>query len=182
MTIFNEEEATLLSLDNYYRPREQQPIDAHGFKNFDLPTGLEIDRFLTDLDRLLAGEDIHIREYTFNNPNKKPSTIFIRSSPILVVEGLFTFHFEDLRKLLDLKVFIDTPPHLMLSRRIQRDAEERGYDLQDVLYRFEHHVMPAYRDFIEPHKSTADLIVPNHGSFTKSLQVLTAFLQSHLTK
>ena len=100
----------------------------------------------------------------------------IKSSNIIVVEGIFVLFVEEVRNLLDLKLFIEAPGFLMLKRRILRDSDERGYDLNDVLYRFEHHVTPAFRNYIEPSRKWADIIIPNHVNFNKALEVVTAFL------
>jgi len=70
----------------------------------------------------------------------------------------------------------------MMKRRILRDGEERGYDLSDVLYRYEHHVMPAYHQFVEPSKKKADFIIPNESHFDRALQVMTAYLQQVLSE
>ena len=81
---------------------------------------------------------------------------------------------------MDLKVFIEAKDHVRLSRRIVRDNEERGYDLQDVLYRWEKHVSPTYEQYIEPNKHNSDLIIPNNDHFEGALEVLVAFLKSKI--
>lgn len=180
MTSFSPDEVSLLSLDNYYRPRHEQPIDEKGVENFDLPESLDHLRFFNDLQQLKNGQDITITEYTFNNDDKKPELLHIKSAPIIVVEGIFTFYFKEVNSLLDLKIFIEAPDYLMLTRRITRDAEERGYDLSDVLYRFQHHVTPTFKKYIEPLKSDSDIIIPNHDGFEKALQVIITYLKSRL--
>jgi uridine kinase len=94
-----------------------------------------------------------------------------------VVEGIFVFYFAEIARLLDLKVFIDAPSYLMMKRRIVRDRDERGYDLADVLYRYEKHVMPTYEKYIAPFKSDADIIVPNNQHFERALDVLITYLK-----
>jgi uridine kinase len=90
-----------------------------------------------------------------------------------VVEGLFVQYFPEVAQELDLKIFIEAKTHLKLTRRIIRDNDERGYDLSDVLYRFQHHVMPVYETLISPLKDTADLIIPNNKSFDNALRIIT---------
>ncbi|MEQ8365003.1 MAG: uridine kinase [Cyclobacteriaceae bacterium] len=180
MDSFKSSEASLLSLDNYYKPRAAQPKDDKGIENFDLPESLDRERFYKDLQALKNGEDISIMEYTFNNSAAESKKIKIKSTPIIVVEGIFTFFFEEVRELLDLKIYIEAPDYLMLTRRITRDAEERGYDLSDVLYRFQHHVTPSYKRYIEPHKHDADLIVPNYKGFNMALDVILTFLKNKM--
>ena len=105
-----------------------------------------------------------------------------KPAPIIVVEGIFVFYLKEVSDLLDLKVFITAEEHLMLKRRIIRDAEERGYDLEDVLYRFENHVIPTFNQYIKPFQLSADIIIPNHKHYTKGLDVLKAFMRQKLKK
>jgi uridine kinase len=83
---------------------------------------------------------------------------------------------------LDLKIFIEAKDYLKLSRRIRRDNEERGYDLDDVLYRYQFHVMPVYESLIEPLKHQADLIIPNNHHFENALEVLTWALKARIAR
>jgi len=98
-------------------------------------------------------------------------------APVVVVEGIFVLYYPELAELLDLKVFIDAKDYIKLKRRIVRDKVERGYDLDDVLYRYENHVMPTYEKYIEPFKHEADIIVPNNSSFDKGLDVVKSYLK-----
>lgn len=180
MDTFSEQQVSLLSLDNYYKERKLQPKDDQGIENFDLPESLDRERFSRDLKKLKRGEDLTLQEYTFNNDNKVPKTIHVKSTPIIVVEGIFTFYYEEIKNLLDFKIFIEAPDYLMLTRRITRDATERGYDLKDVLYRFQHHVTPSFKKYIEPMKYDADIIVPNHNNFDVALDVVITYLKYRL--
>lgn len=178
MKSFTKEELCIFSQDNYYRPREVQPRDENGVKNFDTPESIDFEAFAKDIKKLKAGETVNREEYTFNNPNVIPRQLVFKPAPVIVVEGIFVFYFQQVSALLDLKVFIDTQDFLMLKRRIIRDAKERGYDLDDVLYRFEKHVAPTYRRYIEPFKQDADIIIPNNHHFQNGMRVLTGFLNT----
>jgi uridine kinase len=178
---FSEQEICLISQDNYYKPREQQPIDENGIKNFDLPVSIDREAFHHDLLLLKAGQNVTLKEYTFNNPHAEPKLLEFKSSPILVVEGLFVQYFEEISKELDLRIFIEAKDHVKLGRRIRRDQVERGYDIDDVLYRYQYHVMPVYERLIEPLKHNSDLVIPNNSHFQRALDVLVGYLKSHLT-
>lgn len=177
---FKPDEVCVISQDHYYKPRDTQAIDEKGVQNFDLPEAIERERLLNDILKLKRGEVLLKEEYTFNNPNVKPKTLEFKPAPILIIEGLFVQYFPDVEKELDLKVFIEAKDHLKLSRRIRRDNEERGYDLDDVLYRYENHVMPVYENLIKPLKHRADIVVPNNSHFDRALSVLAAFLKTKL--
>lgn len=175
---FETNQVCLISQDNYYRPRHQQPIDDKGVHNFDMPNSIDFEQYALDIKKIQAGETVYRQEYTFNNPNKKPKILEFVPSPVVVVEGIFVLYYPELANLLDLKVFIDAKEYIKLKRRIVRDKVERGYDLDDVLYRYESHVMPTYEKYIEPFKHDADLIVPNNKNFDKALDVIKTYLRA----
>ncbi len=169
-------DASLHSMDNYYISLDKQPRDENKVENFDKLESIDIDLYVEDLKKLMAGNSIEIDEYTFNNDKSTSKKIRVESAQVILVEGIFVLSIEMIRSLLDLKLFVDAPDYLMMSRRIIRDAEERGYDLHDVIYRYQHHVTPAFKQHIEPAKQWSDLIIPNYTSFDTALRVIATFL------
>ena len=178
---FPEDQICLISQDNYYHPRDRQLLDAQGVHNFDLPSSIDAHAYAADVLRISQGQEVRRTEYTFNNAAATPKELVFRPAPIVVVEGIFVFHFEEIARLLDLKVYIDAQEHVKLHRRIIRDRDERGYDLADVLYRYTHHVAPTYEKYIAPYKHEADVVVPNNRHFEKGLEVLVGFLKGKTT-
>ncbi len=177
---FKHHQVTCLSQDDYYRPREHQLVDKNGEYNFDRPESIDFDHFASDLQTLLSGKAVEKMEYTFNNPEAEPSVIIRKPAPVILVEGIFVLHYKKIVELLDLKIFIDAKDYIKLQRRLKRDREERGYDADDVLYKYENHIMPSYQKYIEPYKESADLVVPNNSDFQKALDVVRAFIASKL--
>lgn len=178
---FKPTEICLISQDHYYQPREKQLVDQNGVKNFDVPEAVDRISLQTDLSKLKAGHNIIKKEYTFNNPNVEAKLLEFKSAPILVVEGLFVQYFPEIEKELDLKVFIEAKDYVKLGRRIKRDQVERGYDVDDVLYRYQHHVMPVYEQLIEPLKHNADIVIPNNSHFDRALAVLVGYLKTKIS-
>ncbi len=178
---FSENEMCLLSQDHYYKPITEQLIDDQGIENFDLPTSFEREAFKTDIQKLKRGETVNKLEYTFNKPLSTAATLVFKPAPILVIEGLFVQYFQEIEEELDFKIFIEAKDHLKLTRRIRRDNDERGYDLNDVLYRYQNHVMPIYESLIIPLKDKADLIIPNNLHFEKALDFVTLALKAKLS-
>mgnify|MGYP002777371470 CR=1 FL=1 len=178
MANFTKEEICLISQDNYYKNITEQQKDFMGVENFDLPDSFRRQAFHEDLLKLISGEKVEIKEYTFNNSGAVPATISLNPAPIIVVEGLFTLYYDEIKSLVDLKLFVEAPDFLMMKRRILRDGKERGYDMDDVLHRYEHHVMPTYRKYILPTRYEADFIIPNESNFERALEVITAHLKS----
>lgn len=177
---FTENELCIVSQDDYYLPRDQQHVDGNGERNFDLPKSFDKKKFRQDIEDLMAGKVVTILEYTFNNANADPKTLTFKPAPVLVIEGLFIFHFKKISPLLDLKVFVNAKENLKVIRRISRDQVERGYPIEDVLYKYQHHVLPAFERYILPYKEEADLVINNNESFEKGLNVLEGFLRSRL--
>ena len=178
--LFKETEICLISMDHYYKPRDQQIIDNDGYKNFDLPSSINREAFIADIKTLKNGNQGEKEEYTFNNPAVKSKVLTFKPAPILIIEGLFVQYFSEVEEELDLKIFIEAKDHLKLGRRIKRDKEERGYDLADVLYRYEHHTMPVYEQLIAPFMHSADIIIPNNSDFKAATLVLAEFLRSQI--
>jgi len=177
---FNEKEVCIISLDNYYKPLDEQQLDARGIENFDLPEAIDKKKLRKDIQRLLDGETVQVEEYTFNNPHAEARTISYHPSPVIVVEGLFVFHYTKIRQMLDLKIYIHAKENLKVIRRIRRDRKERNYPLDDVLYRYEHHVLPAFEKYVRPHIDDSDIIINNNEHFDRGLEVMIGFLKNRL--
>lgn len=177
---FTEEQLCIVSQDDYYLPREEQHRDKNGEANFDLPKSFDKKKFRQDLEKLLAGETITIEEYVFNNPDAKPKLLIFKPAPIILIEGLFVFHYKKIAEQINLKVFVNAKENLKVIRRIVRDQVERGYPLDDVLYKYEHHVLPSYERFILPYKEEADIVINNNRDFERGLEVLEGYLRDKL--
>jgi uridine kinase len=177
---FTEDEVCLISQDNYYKENKRIPRDTNGIENYDLPECIDFEMYSGHIKDLMEGRKVEHIEYTFNNPNKVPDVLIHKPAPIIVVEGLFVFYEKQLSDLLDLKIFIDAKEKIKIKRRIKRDNEVRGYDMDDVLYRWENHVTPTYKKFIKPTKKSADVVINNNDHFENGLWMLTTFVKSLL--
>lgn len=167
----------VFSLDNYYKPKEEQTRDENGVVNFDLPTALDKEKLVHDLRKLIAGETIEIFEYQFNTGNNKHVLITIDPSDLVIVEGLFVFEYQAVHELLDFSIFVDVDPSIQLDRRIYRDQESRGYSRSDILYQWEHHVMPCYESYLAPHETKADFIYHNDSRSERDFERLIDSLE-----
>ena len=177
---FSTTDICFISQDDYYFPREIQKKDKQGIINFDLPGSIDKKAFNKDLKKLIKGKVIKRKEYVFNNPKKEANSLVFKPAPIIIVEGLFVFHFSKIRKKLDLKVYLHAKDNLKVIRRIKRDQVERNYPIEDVLYRYEHHVLPAFERYIKPYVEDADIIINNNSAFDQGIQVIIGFLQKYL--
>lgn len=180
LNAFQPDQVCLISQDNYYRPLDQIPVDERGIHNFDLPQTIDHERFASHLAQLHAGSPIEMQEYTFNNPAAVPRMLVCKPTPVIIVEGLFVFHFPYVSRQLDLKVFITAKNKVKLHRRMIRDQTERGLTTDLISYQWENHVKPAYKEFVKPHKEEADIVIPNNVHYQKGLDVVIEFLRSKI--
>lgn len=178
LNAFTDEQICLISQDNYYRNRAEIPVDDQGVHNFDLPETIDHHLYAQHIEKLGEGTMITQIEYTFNNPAVVPRLLEFKPAPIIIVEGIFVFHFRELADQMDLKIFIDAKNSIKLERRVKRDAEERGYDLDDVMYRWKYHVKPTYKQFIKPYRAEADIVIPNNQHYQKGLDVVISYLKT----
>lgn len=160
-THFDHLRPTVFSMDNYYLPIEEQQTDHNGQVNFDLPTALDRELLANDLLSLKRGESIEVKEYHFNAPPGKNVLITLEPSSMIIVEGLFLFHYEEVREMLDYSIFMSVDPEVQLDRRLYRDQESRGYSREAILYQWEHHVMPCFNNYLQPYESEADFCFRN---------------------
>lgn len=147
---------SVFSMDNYYYPIEKQIKDDEGIYNFDLPTALDEERLTQDLKDLVAGKTINVKEYHFNAPPNKNTLVTIEPSELIIVEGLFLFHYPGVRELIEYSIFIEVDPQVQLDRRLYRDQETRGYTREEILYQWENHVSPCYKNYLLPYEREAN--------------------------
>jgi uridine kinase len=166
------ERAAVLSLDNYYRPKSELPVDENGETNFDMPVVIDDETMVSDIDVLRAGKSIHLSTYTYNRDVMKSETVTIDPAEWLIVEGLFAMAYPAMEERVDLVGYIDASPETRLARRIARDGSERGYTEDEVRYQWKNHVRPADIQFIEPWKIKADVVVDNEKDWKSGLNEL----------
>ncbi len=168
---------TAFSLDNYYKPIHLQNVDNNNEVNFDLPTALDTTLLFNDFNTLVSGLPVTVKEYHFNNPPDKQTFVTLQPSPIIIIEGLFLFHYEEIRSKLDFSIFVDVNHVAQLERRLLRDHTTRGYSKDAILYQWDNHVMPAFNQYLLPYKSSADFIFVNENDVQKEFSKLVAQIE-----
>jgi|SRR5690606_108516 len=177
---FKDSDITLISQDDYYIPANTKTQEENRLYNFDLPTAIDRDAFYKDIKDLFDGKTIYKEEYTFNNPNIKPKMLEIKPAPILIVEGLFIFHYEEVNNLLDYRIFLDANEDVALERRRKRDLLERGYDHDDVMYKWINHVVPSYNTYLLPYKEITDKVIINNTDDPEVINSATDLISQDL--
>ena len=179
---FKELNPSVFTMDNYYLPIGDQHKDAEGEYNFDLPTALDESRLTDDLEQLKNGKEILVKEYHFNSPPDKHVLLTIRPSELIIVEGLFLFHYAGVKKQLDFSIFVDVEPKTQLDRRLYRDQETRGYSRAAILYQWDNHVKPCYENFLLPYQKNADFSFRNDSRADYDFNILVKEIESKLGK
>jgi len=170
----------LLSHDWYYRDWVDLPKDVLDHKNFDHPDSLETELLERQLRALKQGASIEAPVYDFKTHRRTAETRRIEPHKVILVDGILIFAEVELRKLFDIKLFVDTDSDVRFIRRIRRDIQERGRTFDSVVEQYETTVRPMHLEFVEPSKRYADLIIPEGGENTVALEFLFARLEDLL--
>lgn len=173
---------SVFSMDNYYLPIEEQQRDEKGMVNFDLPTALDRKKLFQDLQKLINGTAIEVKEYHFNSPSDRITLLTVHPSKIIIVEGLFLFYYEEIRELLDFSIFLEVDPEIQLDRRIYRDQDTRGYTRDDIIYQWNEHVLPCFKTYLQPFLHLADFSYHNDARADEEFERLMYELNMHLAK
>ena len=180
---FNPSDVCLISQDDYYIPAGDLTPEENKLYNYDIPSSFDEENFTSDIQKILNGETIYKKEYTFNNKQAgDPKILEIRSAPIIVLEGLFVLHFQKIAELIDMKIFIDSDANIALKRRLKRDLEERGWDIDNVMYKWTNHILPAYQTYLRPYRDTADKVIVNNTNVPDDILLITEEISRDLKK
>jgi uridine kinase len=175
-------EGTHFHLDHYYRDLSRLSYEERCRENFDHPDALEFDLLVEHIRELASGHNIARPQYDFAAYTRIPGAFETVYEPhFLVVDGILALHFEALRRLYDLSVYVDTPDEICYQRRVARDVQERGRTPRSVADHYAETVRPMAEQFVRPSAQHADLVVDGTSSFDWSVeQVLSALRKREL--
>ena len=157
------ESVGVIDHDAYYRDRSDLTYEARTHLNYDHPDALDNDLLVAHLEALRAGQAVDVPIYDFKTHARLGERRRVEPTHIVIVEGILVFVDERVRRLLDVKIFVDTDADIRVFRRIRRDLEHRGRTFQQVREQYYATVRPMHLQFVEPSKRWADLIVPEGG-------------------
>ncbi|WP_017258221.1 uridine kinase family protein [Pedobacter arcticus] len=177
---FAADEICLVSQDDYYIQQGEMTPEQNKLHNFDLPSCIEVEQFENDVFDLLNYKTVYKKEYTFNNPHLKPKILEIKPAPILILEGLFIYHYQKIDSIFDYRIFMDAAVEIALERRLKRDLVERNYSQDDVMYKWENHVMPSYNEFLLPYRDKCDSVIDNSTNQLENMLLITEKISSDL--
>ncbi|RMF60655.1 MAG: uridine kinase [Calditrichaeota bacterium] len=174
------EKVVIIQEDSYYKNLSHLPLEERTKINFDHPDAFDHDLLIDHLQRLLRGEIIEHPIYDYTTHTRKDETKKVGPHQIIIVEGILILAIPELRELMNIKIFIDTPPDICLIRRLQRDIKERGRSVDSVLEQYQATVRPMYLQFVEPSKRYADIIIPHGGKNVIAIDIVKSKIEKLL--
>ena len=175
-------EVAVLPQDSYYKDLSHIAPEERSKINFDEPAAIEWPLLVKQLRELKEGKAVDVPTYSYLPCTRQPETVRVEPRAVVIVEGILVLCDDELRNMLDVKVFVDADADDRLIRLIARDCVERGRTPQMVLDRYASVLKPMHLQYIEPSKRYADLIVPQGGKNTVAMRLLTDYIESRLGK
>lgn len=166
--------------DDYYKDQSTKPMEERILTNYDHPDAFDNDLLVSQINDLIHNKPIEKPTYDYVNHTRSCTTETCYPCDVLVIEGLFVLQDEKLRHLLDIKAFVDTDADIRFIRRLNRDVQERGRTMESVVTQYMSTVRPMHESFVEPSKRFADVIIPEGGTNTVAIDLLTTKISSIL--
>ncbi len=173
-------DVSVIYYDNYYKAHDDLTYDERAKINYDCPDAFDTDLFLEDVAKLKRGEDVLCPVYDYTVHNRSNQTLLIKSAPVILLEGILLLSDERIRKLLDIKIFVDTDADVRILRRIMRDVKERKRSLESVVEQYLTTVKPMHEMYVEPSKRYANIIIPEGGHNMVAVNMLMERINAHI--
>jgi uridine kinase len=171
------EQALTFSLDHYYVDRSHVAEPERSQFNFDHPEALDEKLLVRDVRNLRLGQIIEQPRYSFVTHSRQEEKELVAPRRVILVEGLFSLYWEELRELLDLKVYVDTPDEECFARRLRRDVEERGRTPQSIEEQYVKTVRPMAMAYVRPSSAHADLCVSGCLPIETSIETVLSAIE-----
>jgi len=170
---------TVIAYDNYYKPQDRLEFSERLKTNYDCPEALETELLVEHLRALSRGEAVEIPTYDFKLHTRSDKRLTLRPTPVIIVDGILTFHDPELRSLFDIKIFADGDADERILRRLRRDVTERGRDIDGVISQYLTTVKEMHGIYVEPTKKYADIVI-NGGKNKIALGIVAARIEERL--
>jgi len=169
-----------LQHDSYYKDLSGLPPTQRAEVNFDHPNSLETELLIRHIESLRDGKPVEVPIYDFATHSRTNQTFTVQPRRVVLVEGILIFAEPELRKLFDVKLFVDTDSDLRFIRRLHRDITERGRTTESVIKQYQSTVRPMHLEFVEPSKRYADVIIPEGGFNAAAMDMVVARVEALL--
>jgi len=175
-----EEEVGVISQDSYYNDLSHLSYEERSKINFDHPRAIDFKLLGEHLSILREGKPIDQPVYSFPKHNRSKDTIRTHPRKVMIVEGILILTHPEIRKMFDIKIYVHADSDERLIRRLKRDINERGRDIEEVLLRYQTTLKPMHDQFIEPTKEYADIIIPNNKYNTVAVDIVRTIITDKL--
>lgn len=175
-----QENVVVIPQDSYYRDLSHKSEEEKRVHNFDHPDSIDFDLLRAQLKELKEGKTVEQPKYSYITCGRSKETVTVKPADVIIVEGILIFTDPKLRKLMDIKIFVDADDDDRLMRVMARDIVERGKTVDWVIERYSKTVKPMYLQFIEPSKRYADIIIPQGGHNKVAIDVISATIEKSL--
>jgi uridine kinase len=175
------EKIAYLPHDAYYKDLSNLPPNERATINFDHPNSLDNELLIQHVQQLKRSEPVDLPIYDFKTHSRTVYTKRIEPRQVIMVEGILIFAEPALRKLLEVKIFVDTDADIRFIRRLERDINERGRSTESVVHQYLATVRPMHMEFVEPSKRYADVIIPEGGQNAVAMEMVVARLETLLS-
>ncbi|MDT0892088.1 uridine kinase [Staphylococcus pseudintermedius] len=172
----------LIEQDYYYKDQSHLTFEQRLKTNYDHPFAFDNDLLIQNLKSLQSGQSVEVPTYDYTNHTRSDKTIAFQPKDVIIVEGIFALENEELRNMMDVKIYVDTDADLRILRRLVRDTKERGRTMESVIDQYLTVVRPMQNQFIEPTKKFADIIIPEGGSNKVAIDIMTTKIQALVRK
>lgn len=175
------EEVGVISQDSYYNDLSHLTLPERRETNFDHPNSIDFKLLNQHLKALKEGKSIQQPVYSFLECNRKEETVPTHPRKVMIVEGILILTNPEIREMFDIKIFVHADSDERLIRRLKRDVNERGWDLDDTISKYQTILKPMHEQFIEPTKEFADIIIPNNTYNTVAVEIVRSIINEKLT-
>lgn len=178
---FESQDVTVLCQDNYYKSQDDISLEERKKINYDHPNSFDMDLLYQHIAALLSNKTIQSPVYDFKEHNrKKDQTVERKPSKVVILEGILALYDKRIRELSDILIYVESDPDIRFIRRLKRDMNERGRELDSVIMQYLSTVKPMYEEYIAPTKRYADIIIPNDTKHDVAIEIMAAKIKDIL--
>ena len=179
---FGKSEVALIEQDAYYRDLSNLTLEKRSVVNFDHPDAVDFDFMKLQLNNLIQGNKVNIPIYDFATHTRKNETNPVERHRIIILEGILTLFHQEIRDMMDIKIYVETADDIRIIRRIKRDIEKRERTFTSVIKQYYNTVRPMHIQFVEPTKKYADIIIPEGGQNKVAVDILRTKIMTLILK
>ena len=164
--------------DSYYHDNSHLPLEKRAQINYDHPNAFETTLLVEHLQALREGQSVQVPKYDYAIHSRLKETKLVEPADIVFVEGILVLESPELRRLMDIRLYIDVDADERVLRRMKRDVTKRGRTMESVMDQYLNVVRPMHLQFVWPSKRYAHLIIPEGGFNRVAIDLIATKIQN----